>query len=137
MYVRICFIPMSKPFLDDESICLNNHHGFLPLDYNGHIAISASDKNCKNWSEMKVKLVNVINLAEKYGQTTVYPYPDDVVGSRNYCRATTKEVDENNKVDKGAWCWVSDTDWEYCTCNTGTCSNNVNGILPVGYQEQN
>jgi len=111
--------------LVDESFCLNNEHGFLSVNYNDHIAKTASGKICNNWLDMY-----------RNGQTK-YPYPDDIAGSRNYCRATTKELDENNKVDKGAWCWVSDTEWEYCTCNTGTCANNVHGNLPVGYQDPN
>jgi len=117
---RIIDLSFYKPLsLVDESICLNNGNGLLPLNYNGHIARSASGKICKNWAEIT---------------EPVHALPADRAGSRNYCRATNVS---GSNTDKGAWCYVSNIKTEYCTCNTGTCSNNVNGNLPVGYQDQN
>ena len=86
----------------------------MPLDYNGEISKSAIGTTCKYWSDAP----------------NTFPYPTDIQGSRNYCRATTKVPNADGKKDHGAWCWVSATEWEYCVC-PGTCTNNLKGYLPV------
>jgi len=85
--------------------CINNANGYLPVEYNGTISVTASGYTCQNWLSTFPRKIPLNMLPDEPGSH-----------NHNYCR---NEPGQSGTRSKGAWCYTTDPKkvYEECSCN--------------------